>query len=111
MNGLYLTGLLIGIAGVATIDVRFRLFVRAAPVSAVVVLAVGVAGFLLWDTAGIRLGIFFEGNRALITGVQLAPQVPLEELFFLVLLCWTTMAVFTGALRLLPTSATRSGRR
>ncbi|WP_375401122.1 lycopene cyclase domain-containing protein [uncultured Amnibacterium sp.] len=101
MNGLYLVGLLVGIAGVTVLDLRYRLFFGADPLRAAVVLVVGVAGFLVWDTAGIHLGIFFEGNRSLITGVQLGPQLPLEELFFLILLCATTMTVFGAAARLL----------
>ena len=101
MNGLYLVGLLAGIAGVTAIDLRHRLFFGADPLRAAVVLVVGVAGFLLWDAAGIHLGIFFEGNRSLITGVQLRPQLPLEELFFLILLCTTTMTAFCAVARLL----------
>lgn len=113
MNALYLIGLLVGITGVTVLDLRYRLFFGADPIRAAIVLVVGVAGFLLWDGAGIRLGIFFEGNRSLITGVQLGRQLPLEELFFLVLLCTTTMNVFLAAVRLLgrPRLGTaRSGR-
>ena len=73
----------------------------AVSVAAAVVLVVGVVGLLMWDVAGIRLGIFFEGNRSLITGVQLAPQLPLEELFFLIRRCTTTMTVFGAVARLL----------
>ena len=74
MNGLYLAALCVSIAGLLVLDARLRLFVFAAPLRALAVLVVGVAGFLLWDVAGIRLGIFFEGNRALLTGVDLAPR-------------------------------------
>jgi lycopene cyclase domain-containing protein len=88
------------------LDARNLLYVFAAPVRALVVLAVGVAGFLLWDLAGIGLGIFFEGNRRLLIGVDLARELPLEELFFLVLLCLTAMESYGGARRLL-----LSGRR
>lgn len=107
MNGVYLVGLLVGIAGVIALDLRHRLFFGADPLRAAVVLVVGVAGLLAWDVAGIRLGIFFEGNPSLITGVQLGPQLPLEELFFLILLCTTTMTAFGAAARLLaPAPAT-----
>lgn len=110
MNGVYLAGLLVGIAGVTVLDLRFRLFFGADPFRAAVVVIVGVAGFLLWDSAGIRLGIFFEGNRALITGVQLGPQLPLEELFFLILLCSTTMTLFGAVVRLIDRPRTGAAR-
>jgi lycopene cyclase domain-containing protein len=100
MNLLYLAALVVAIAGLVVLDARLRLFLFAAPLRALVVLAAGVAGFLLWDTAGIGLGIFFEGNRSLLVGVDLAREVPLEEVFFLVLLCLTGMEAFLLALRL-----------
>lgn len=110
MNGIYLIGLLLGITGVTVLDLRYRLFLGAEPLRAAAVLVVGVAGFLVWDTAGIHLGIFFEGNPALITGVQLGPQLPLEELFFLVLLCLTTMNLFLAASRRLGGRRIRQAR-
>jgi lycopene cyclase domain-containing protein len=101
VTGLYLTGLLVSIAGLTFLDFRSRLFLFAAPVRAAVVLVVGVAGFLLWDAAGVGLGIFFEGRNRLLVGVDLAPDVPLEELFFLILLCLSAMEAFVLAQRLL----------
>ena len=101
MSALYLSALLVSIAGLLVLDARCRLFVFAAPVRALVVLVVGVLGFLLWDLAGIGLGIFFEGRPALLVGVDLAPQLPLEEVSFLVLLCLTAMVSYGLARRLL----------
>jgi lycopene cyclase domain-containing protein len=94
VNFLYLAALLISIAGMVVLDVRFRLFFAIAPVRAAIVMVVGVAFFLVWDVAGITLGIFFRGNPDLLTGILLAPELPLEELFFLTLLCYTTMNVY-----------------
>jgi len=93
---LYLAALLVAISGMVVLDVRFRLFFAVAPLRAAIVMVVGVAFFLVWDVAGITLGIFFRGNPELLTGVQLAPELPLEELFFLVLLCYTTMNAYRG---------------
>ena len=106
MSVLYLSALLVSISGLLVLDARYRLFVFAAPVPALVVLGVGVLGFLLWDLAGIGLGIFFEGRPGLLVGIDLAPELPLEELFFLVLLCLTAMESYGLARRLLP-----AGRR
>ncbi|WP_191283705.1 lycopene cyclase domain-containing protein [Pseudolysinimonas yzui] len=99
MNLLYLAALLVSIAGMIVLDVRFKLFFAASPWRAAIVLVVGVAFFLAWDVAGITLGIFFRGNPDLLTGVLLAPELPLEELFFLVLLCYTTMNLYATASR------------
>lgn len=97
MSGLYLIGLLVALAGMVVLDLRFRLFFGAAPLRAALTLVIGVAFFLAWDAAGIGLGIFFRGTTSLLVGVQLAPELPLEELFFLTLLCYLTMNVY-GAL-------------
>ena len=94
MTLLYFGALLVSIAGMVVLDLRFRLFFAVAPVRAAIVLVVGVAFFLAWDVAGISLGIFFRGNPDLLTGILLAPELPLEEVFFLVLLCYTTMNAF-----------------
>jgi lycopene cyclase domain-containing protein len=91
MPGTYLAALVVSIAGVAVLDARHRLFFWRSPWRAAVVMVVGLAFFLVWDVVGVHLGVFFIGTTGLLTGVLLAPDVPLEEVFFLVLLCWTTM--------------------
>lgn len=101
MNLLYLAALLVSIGGMVTLDIRFKLFFAAAPRRAAIVLVVGLVLFLAWDVAGIGLGIFFRGNPELLTGILLAPELPLEELFFLTLLCYFTMNLYAGAKLLL----------
>ena len=92
------------------LDLRFKLFFAVAPLRAAIVLAVGVAFFLAWDVAGITLGIFFRGNPGLLTGVLLAPELPLEELFFLVLLCYTVMNSYAFLSRALSSARLRRTR-
>ena len=94
MNLLYLGALLVSLTGMVVLDLRFRLFFAVAPVRAAIVLVVGIAFFLIWDVAGIGAGIFFRGNPGLLTGVLIAPELPLEEVFFLALLCYLTMNVY-----------------
>ena len=108
MSALYLVGLLFGLAGMVVLDVRYHLFFRQAPRRAAVVMVIGVGFFLAWDAAGVDLHIFFRGDLALLTGVQLAPEIPFEELFFLLLLCYLTMNVF-GALAKWSSSRRRRG--
>lgn len=92
----YLAVLLVSITGMVVLDRRFRLFFWVAPVRAAMVLLLGVSVFLLWDGFGILLGVFFRGQTEFMTGVLLAPELPLEELFFLVLLSYLTMNVYGG---------------
>ena len=109
MTGLYLGGLLLSIAGLVFLDLKVKLFLGAAPRRAATVLAIGVVGFLLWDAAGVGLGIFFEGRNDLLVGIDLAPQIPLEELFFLMLLCLSAMEAFALAQRLVDRRAAVRG--
>jgi lycopene cyclase domain-containing protein len=104
VNLLYLGALLVSLAGMVVLDVRFRLFFRVAPVRAAIVMVAGIAFFLIWDLAGIGAGVFFRGNHGLLTGIQLAPELPLEEFFFLALLCYTTMNTYCWV-------SSRRGRR
>jgi lycopene cyclase domain-containing protein len=97
VSGLYLIGLVVALVGMVVLDLRFRLFFGRAPLRAAVVLVLGLAFFLAWDVAGVGLHIFFRGGSRWLLGLQLAPEVPIEELFFLALLCYLTMNVY-GAL-------------
>ncbi|WP_395244758.1 lycopene cyclase domain-containing protein [Agromyces sp. MMS24-K17] len=100
MSLVYLA-LLVGSAGcLALVDHRFRLFLWRAPKRAAVVLAIGVAFFLVWDLVGIAFGVFVRGDNAISTGLLLAPHLPVEELVFLLFLSYVTMVLYTGALRL-----------
>jgi lycopene cyclase domain-containing protein len=96
----YLAALLVSITGMAVLDRRFRLFFWSDARRAAIVLASGVVLFLVWDLLGIGLGIFFRGQTPFMTGVLVAPEVPVEEIFFLVLLCYLSMNVFAAASRL-----------
>lgn len=94
---LYLLALLISIAGVGLIDHKHRLVFFADPKAAALTIGIGVAVFLTWDLVGIALGIFFRGNAPHLSGLLLAPELPLEELFFLILLCYNTLLVYRWA--------------
>ena len=94
MSFLYLAGLLISLAGMVILDRRFTLFFWRDARRAAIVLVAGVLFFLIWDLCGIGLGIFFRGTTSFMTGIVLAPELPLEEVFFLLLLCYLSMNVF-----------------
>lgn len=113
MNLLYLAALLGALGSMALLDHRYRLFFWKAPVRAAIVLGLGVAFFLAWDAFGIGFGIFARGKTDYMSGIVLAPEFPLEELFFLTFLCYLTMVVLMGTDRVLGARSTRrnSGRQ
>lgn len=94
MGLLYLAALIVSLGCMVLLDWRFSLFFWRDARRAAIVLAAGVAFFLAWDLAGIRLGIFYRGETEIMTGVVLAPELPLEEAFFLALLCYLTMNAY-----------------
>jgi len=102
---LYLAALLVSLAGMVVLDWRLRLFFRAAPLRAAAVLLAGLAFFLTWDLAGIALGIFYRGQTEFMTGILLAPELPLEEAVFLAFLCYLTMNLYLLVRRRLATGS------
>ena len=92
--GLYLAALIGSLIGLALLDYKFKLVFFRDWLSGTVALVTGVVFFLVWDLFGIAKGIFFRGETPGLTGLLVAPELPLEELFFLALLCYTTLQVF-----------------
>ena len=109
MGILYLAALAIALTGMVVLDRRFGLFFWADARRAAIVLAAGVVFFLVWDLFGIGLGIFFRGETSFMTGLVIAPELPIEEVFFLALLCYLTMNAYAAAGRMLV--RTPAGRR
>ena len=97
MGLLYLAALAVALTGMVILDRRFALFFWRDARRAAIVLAAGLVFFVAWDLCGIGLGIFFRGETSFMTGLLIAPEFPLEEIFFLVLLCYLAMNLF-GAL-------------
>ncbi|WEK60458.1 MAG: lycopene cyclase domain-containing protein [Candidatus Microbacterium colombiense] len=108
MGVLYLAALMLALGCMLLLDWRFRLFFWRDPLAAVIVTAVGLAFFLVWDVAGIAAGIFFRGDATIATGILLAPELPLEEPVFLLFLVVCTMVVYTGAAKILRSLRQRS---
>lgn len=93
----YLISLLIGIGGLIIIDHRLKLaFFHDARKTARVI-ATSMALFIVWDIAGIMCGIFRHGNGPFNLAFVIAPEFPLEELFFLFLLSYTALLLYLGA--------------
>ncbi|WP_426310748.1 lycopene cyclase domain-containing protein [Cellulosimicrobium sp. E-16] len=109
MTGLvYLGALAVSLGGLAVLDRRFRLAFWADRRRAALTVGLGVVGFLLWDVAGLVLGIFARGESPWMTGLLLAPDLPVEEAVFLTLLCYNALLVWRGAERVLAARRART---
>jgi len=98
----YLAVLIGALLCLGFIDYRYKLALFFNRRQAATVLAVGVLIFLVWDIVGIGLGIFYIGETNYITGLLVAPEVPVEEVFFLLLLNYTALLLWRGGLKVWP---------
>ena len=95
MYGSYLVILILSLVGLYLLDRTHKLAFTADPKRALLSMVPAFVVFLIWDIAGIALGIFFRGNNTLLTDIQIFPEFPLEEIFFLMLLCYSTLIALT----------------
>jgi len=87
----YLLGLLVALFCLGLIDRRYKLayFTDRRRTLLTVLIVVGL--FTIWDALGIYFGIFFYGGSSLVLPVRLFAQFPIEEIFFLTLLTYSTL--------------------
>ena len=100
MQFVYLAGLIFSIIGLGLFDWRFKLGFSTNKKAAALATLLPLIFFLIWDGAGIALGIFFRGETSHLTGILVAPELPIEELFFLFLLNYTTLTIFITVKRI-----------
>jgi lycopene cyclase domain-containing protein len=96
VSWLYLAAIVGSTACIGAMDRRWGLFLfarRARPARAVAAVAVGVAFFLTWDLVAIGLGIYQRGDSTAMTGIEIAENLPIEEVAFVTFLCYLTMVV------------------
>lgn len=93
----YAAALLGATACMALLDARFRLVLWSSPRRSVrlagLALAAGIAFFLVWDVVAIALGFYHRGDSEAMTGLLLAPDLPVEELLFITFLCYLTLVL------------------
>lgn len=111
MPGLYLIAILVSAAGIVALDARFALAFWRAPVRSTISVALGTVFFVVWDSVGIATGVFVKGTSPLLVGIDLAPQLPLEEPFFLAFLCYLALVSWAGVNRTLARRGARTDRR
>ncbi|MEV4900034.1 lycopene cyclase domain-containing protein [Citricoccus sp. NPDC055426] len=98
---LYLLCLLVPTGCMALLDRRFRLVLwRRTPRdpgrrvrAGAVTVGLGIAFFLAWDLAAIASGHYAAGQSAGMTGIMLAPELPLEEIVFITFLSYLTLVL------------------
>ena len=101
MSLLYLASLLVAIIGIALLDWTHKLaFFGGFRVRSAVIVVLSVLFFLAWDVVGISEGIFFRGSGPWMTGILLAPELPIEEVFFLIVLSYSTLISYVWATKL-----------
>lgn len=108
MPGLYLLTILVSATGIAILDARYRLAMWDRPVPTMIAVLCATAFFLIWDLVGIATGVFVKGDTPLLIGIDVAPQLPLEEPFFLAFLCYLGLVVWVAANRALGRRRERS---
>ena len=88
---LYLSMLLVSLLCLLLVDYRFKLAFFVNKKATIITLFFSVIVFVVWDLIGIKLGIFFEGNTSFLSDINIVKNLPIEEIFFLTLLCYTTL--------------------
>ncbi|MDM7831319.1 lycopene cyclase domain-containing protein [Cellulomonas edaphi] len=106
MRGAYLLTELAFLACIVGLDARLRLFFWADARRASVVLAVGLAFFLVWDLVAIAAGFYGRGGSSAMLGIEVAPHLPVEELVFVTFLSYVTMVVLALVRRALTARGT-----
>lgn len=101
MPGLYILAILVSAGFIALLDARFTLAFWRSPGRAAAAVGTGAAFLLAWDLAGIAAGVFVKGDSPLYLGWDLAPHLPVEEVFFLLFLAYLALVVHAGIARLL----------
>jgi lycopene cyclase domain-containing protein len=109
LNLAYLICLLVSIAGLAAIDWRFKLCFFANEKRWAIALGASIALFVVVDLIAVTSGMFLDGNSPYATGLFLPGSMPIEEPFFLALMCYSA-AIFVVAFARFG-AGSRSGRK
>jgi len=98
----YLLALLISIFGMVIIDRKYKLAFWEDRIRTLSVLFISIIVFIVWDLLGIKLGIFFSGSSEYMMPHFIVNQFPIEEIFFLILLTYSTLNIYQIGRRLWP---------
>lgn len=107
----YLAVQVISFAGILVIDHRWKLAAFRAPAATALAVTAAVALLLTWDVLGVRSGVFFRGQTDFMTGLLVAPEIPLEEVVFLAFLSHLALVCATGVVTAVEHLSRRRGAR
>lgn len=94
MSFLYLGALFFSLSGLAYIDRTYRLIFFNDARHALKIIVFLVVFFLAWDIAGIQSDIFFSGESQYMSGIYIIEDLPIEEVFFLILLSYCPLIIY-----------------
>lgn len=101
MSFAYLLAITLSAVGVGLIDARFRLALFRAPGRAAIAVAATAVLMLVIDLSAIATGNFLIGASPWMTGFEVLPHLPIEELCFVLFLAYVSLVAVTGAERAL----------
>ena len=96
MSFAYITLLIFTIFCLALIDWRYKLAFWRNTKKAFKTLLISSLFFVIWDFLGIKLEIFYHGSSNFSLPFVILLEFPLEEIFFIILLCYVTLIIYTG---------------
>lgn len=103
----YLGAIALSALGTGAIDARYRLALFCDTRRALLAVLLTAAVMLAFDLAAIATGNFRLGASPWMTGIEVLPHLPIEELAFLLFLAYVSIVAFTGAERLLAARRTK----
>lgn len=101
MSLAYLAAIALSALGTGAIDARYRLALFRDARRTLLAVALTAAVMLAFDLVAIATGNFRLGASPWMTGFEVLPHLPIEELAFLLFLAYVSIVAFTGAERLL----------
>lgn len=96
----YLASIVVSMMCIAAIDYRYKLAFFYDVRRTCVAVGSSLGALLVWDAAGIALDIFRIGDSPFMTGVVLAPHMPLEEPVLLLFLSYLSLVMYRGVERI-----------
>jgi len=91
---IYLSCLLVALGCLFFVDFRFKLAYFLDKKRTLITFMIAIPIFLLWDIMGIVLNIFSKGDSAYSLKFEIFKNFPIEEIFFLILLVYTTLILW-----------------
>ena len=103
MSLAYVGAIAFAALGTGAIDAHYRLALFRDARRTLLAVIITAAVMLAFDLTAIATGNFRLGASPWMTGFEVLPHLPIEELAFLVFLAYVSLVAFTGAERMLGT--------